>query len=154
VVNPVPDGYAQVTPYLCVDGASEAIMFYIQAFGAKELSRSTTPGGKIAHAQVQIGDSILMLVDEFPGSGTRAAKAIGDTPVTLYLYVDDADAVFARALRAGARERRPVRDQFFGDRAGQLDDPFGHRWTVATHVEDVSPDEFERRAAQHMRAMP
>ncbi len=151
MVKAIPDGYAELTAYLSVDGADEAIAFYAEAFGAKELARSTAPNGKIMHAQMKIGSTIVMLSDELREAGLLGPKAIGGTPVTLYLFVEDVDATFARALEAGATQQREVQDHFFGDRAGQVLDPFGHRWTIATHIEDVSPDEFERRAAEHMR---
>ncbi|MEV6733637.1 MULTISPECIES: VOC family protein [unclassified Streptomyces] len=151
MVKSIPDGYAELTAYLSVDGASEAIAFYTEAFGAKELARSTAPNGKIMHAQIQIGGTIVMLSDELREAGLLGPHSVGGTPVTLYLFVEDVDATFARALRAGAKQQREVQDHFFGDRAGQVLDPFGHRWTIATHIEDVSPDEFEQRAAAHMR---
>lgn len=150
MVKAIPDGYAELTAYLSVDGASEAIAFYTEAFGAKELARSTAPNGKIMHAQIRIGSTIVMLSDELREAGLLGPLSVGGTPVTLYLFVEDVDATFARALRAGAKQQREVQDHFFGDRAGQVIDPFGHRWTIATHIEDVSPDDFERRAAAHM----
>ncbi|MET9886687.1 VOC family protein [Streptomyces sp. NPDC006430] len=153
MVNAIPDGYAELTAYLSVDGASEAIAFYAEAFGAEELARSTAPNGKIMHAQIKIGSTIVMLSDELREAGLLGPHAIGGTPVTLYLFVEDVDATFARALRAGAKQQREVQDHFFGDRAGQVLDPFGHRWTIATHIEDVSPEEFERRADAHMRTV-
>ncbi|MEU5100068.1 VOC family protein [Streptomyces sp. NPDC020996] len=152
MVNAIPDGYSELTAYLSVDGASEAIAFYSEAFGAKELSRHVAPNGKIMHAQVKIGGTIVMLSDEWVEVGLPGPKTLGGTPVTLYLFVEDVDATFARALQAGAKQQREVQDNFFGDRTGQVIDPFGHRWTIATHVEDVSPEEFERRAEEHMRA--
>jgi PhnB protein len=149
MVSAVPHGYPQLTAYLSVAGAGAAIDFYTRAFGAEEISRFTAPNGKIPHAQIRIGAAIVMLSDEAPG--LPGPYSIGGTPVTLYLFVEDVDATFAAALKAGAREERPVQDHFFGDRAGQVADPFGHRWSVATHIEDVSPEEFERRALAHMR---
>jgi PhnB protein len=149
-VKPVPDGYPQLTPYLCVDGAEEAIGFYGTVFGAKERVRMPGPGGRIGHAELEVGDSLIMLADESPEMGQRNPRAIGGTPVTLSLYVDDVDAVFDRAIGAGAKEVRPVEDQFYGDRSGQFEDPFGHRWSVATHVEDVSGEEMAKRAAEVM----
>ncbi|MGI8684444.1 MAG: VOC family protein [Acidimicrobiales bacterium] len=146
----IPDGYPQLSPYLCVDGAAAAIDFYASVFGAKERTRMPAPDGKIGHAELQLGDSVVMLSDEFPEMGNRAPKSVGGTPVTLSLYVEDVDDVFARALGAGATEVRPVETQFYGDRMGLLDDPFGHRWSVATHVEDVPPEEMGRRAAEAM----
>jgi len=145
-VQAIPDGYPQVTPYLCVDGAAAAIDFYRRVFGATERMRMGGPDGKVGHAELQIGSGLVMLADEFPDMGHRSPKALGGSPVTVSLYVEDVDAVFARALEAGATEVRPVTDQFYGDRAGQFWDPWGHLWSVATHVEDVSPEEMARRA--------
>jgi PhnB protein len=146
-VKPIPDGYPQVTPYLIVDDGNAAIEFYGRVLGARERVRMAGPDGKVGHAELQIGDSLLMLADEFPEMGNRSPKSIGGTPVTISVYVEDVDAVFDRAVQAGAKPLRPVEDQFYGDRAGQFEDPFGHRWSVATHVEDVPPDEMQRRAA-------
>jgi PhnB protein len=145
-VKAIPDGYPQVTPYLCVDGAAAAIDFYSRVFGATERMRMGGPDGKVGHAELQIGSGLVMLADEFPDMGQRSPKALGGSPVTVSLYVEDVDAVFARALEAGATEVRAVTDQFYGDRAGQFSDPWGHLWSVATHVEDVSPEEMARRA--------
>ena len=145
-VQAIPDGYPQVTPYLCVDGAAAAIDFYSRVFGATERMRMGGPDGKIGHAELQIGSGLVMLADEFPDMGQRSPKALGGSPVTVSLYVEDVDAVFARALEAGATEVRPVTDQFYGDRVGQFSDPWGHLWSVATHVEDVSPEEMAQRA--------
>jgi PhnB protein len=147
-VKAIPDGYPRVTPYLCVDGASAAIEFYSKVFGARERMRIPGPSGKIGHAELEIGDSLLMLADEYPDMGVRGPKAIGGSPVTISVYVERVDDVFARALAGGATALRPVQDQFYGDRSGQFEDPFGHRWSVATHVEDVAPDEMARRAAK------
>jgi PhnB protein len=149
-VKPIPDGYPQVVPYLCVDGANAAIDFYGRVFGAKERLRMPAPGGKVGHAELQIGDSLIMLADEFPDMGVRSPKSIGGTPVTMSMYVEDVDRVFRAAVEAGATALRPPEDQFYGDRAGQFEDPFGHRWSVATHVEDVPPEEMARRAAAAM----
>ena len=149
-VNPVPDGYPQVTPYLAVDGADAAIAFYRDVFGASERMRMPAPGGRIGHAELQIGDSLIMLADEFPDMGVLGPRSVGGTPVTLSVYVADVDAVFNHAVEAGAQVLRPVETQFYGDRSGQFEDPFGHRWSVSTHVEDVPPDEMARRAAQSM----
>ncbi len=146
-VKTIPEGYHSVTPYLCIDGAAEAIEFYKKAFGAKELSRMPAPGGKVGHAEVQIGDSHVMLADEFPEMGFRSPKSVGGTPVMMHLYVDDVDATVARAASAGAKVVRAVEDQFYGDRGGKIEDPFGHSWYVSTHVEDVTPEELEKRAA-------
>jgi PhnB protein len=146
-VNPVPEGYRTVTPYLIVSGAAKAIDFYKRAFGAEERVRMPMPDGKIGHAEIQIGDSIVMLADEFPQMGAQSPQTIGGTPVGLCLYVADVDVLFKRAIAAGAKEERPVQDQFYGDRSGTLIDPFGHKWTIATHIEDVTPEEMERRMA-------
>jgi PhnB protein len=152
-VEPVPEEYPRVTPYLCVDGAAAAIDFYVSVLGATEAMRVAAPGGRIGHAELKIGNSVVMLADEFPGMGFRGPKAVGGTPVTLYVYVEDVDAVFAEALAKGATELDAVKDQFYGDRSGQFEDPFGHRWNVATHVEDVPPQEMEKRAKQAMESM-
>jgi len=149
-VKPIPDGYPQLTPYICVDGAAEAIEFYGKVFDAKERMRMASPGGKIGHAELQIGDALVMLSDEHPEMDVRGPHSVGGTPTTLSLYVDDVDAVVAKAQAEGAKVLRPVENQFYGDRTGQIEDPFGHRWSIATHVEDVSPDEMQRRAAEMM----
>jgi PhnB protein len=146
-VKPIPDGYPRVTPYLHVDGANAAIEFYSKVFGATERMRMPAPGGKIGHAELQIGNSVIMLADEFPDMNVRGPKAFGGTPVTVMVYVEDVDQAFDRAIKGGAKEIRPVMDQFYGDRSGEFEDPFGHRWNVATHVEDVPPDEMAKRAA-------
>jgi PhnB protein len=146
-VKPVPDNYPQVVPYLCVDGASAAVEFYRNVFGATERMRMAEPDGRLGHAELEIGTAVIMLSDEFPDLGIRAPKTIGGTPVTMSLYVEDVDDVFTRAVDAGATALRPVENQFYGDRTGQFEDPFGHRWSVATHIEDVSPQEVARRAA-------
>jgi PhnB protein len=152
-VKPIPEGYPQVTPYLCVDGASQAIEFYSTVLGARERMRMGAPGGKVGHAELQIGDSLVMLADEFPEMGLRSPKSIGGSPVTINVYVEDVDAAFDRARQAGAKEVRPPENQFYGDRAGQFEDPFGHRWSIATHVEDIPPEEMARRmAAMEQRA--
>jgi len=147
-VKAIPDGYPQVTPYLIVDGAEAAIAFYATVFGTTERMRMPGPDGTIGHAELQLGEAVLMVADEFPDMGLRGPKALGGTPVTISVYVDDVDAVIARAVEAGATSLRPVEDQFYGDRSGQFEDPFGHRWSVATHVEDVSPEEMAARAAR------
>ncbi|MGH7424923.1 MAG: VOC family protein [Candidatus Methylomirabilales bacterium] len=149
-VKPIPDGYPEVSPYLCIDGAGAAIEFYRKVFGAAERMRMPAPGGKIGHAELQIGGSVIMLSDEYPEMGMRGPKAIGGTPVTMSLYVEDVDATFDLAVEAGAKALRPVEDQFYGDRSGQFEDPFGHRWSVATHIEDVPPEEMAMRAAEAM----
>ena len=145
-VKPIPEGYPRVTPYLCVDGASAAIDFYSAVFGATERMRMPAPDGKVAHAELQFGDSVVALSDEYPELDARSPKAFGGSPVTMSVYVEDVDAVFERALKAGAKALRPVEDQFYGDRSGQFEDPFGHRWSVGTHIEDVSPEEMAKRA--------
>jgi len=146
-VRPIPEGYGAVTPYLIVDGAARAIEFYKQAFGAEEVYRFDAPGGRVGHADVKIGDSHIMLADEHPEMGARSPKTIGGSPVSLSLYVEDVDATVERAVEAGARLIRPVANQFYGDRTGGVEDPFGHAWYVATHVEDVSEEEMQKRAA-------
>jgi PhnB protein len=147
-VNPVPEGYHSVTPYLIVDGAAAAIDFYKQAFGATEVMRMPGPGGKIGHAEIKIGDSHIMLADEHPEMDALGPRTVGGTPVKLMIYIEDVDAVVDRAVAAGAKLTRPVADQFYGDRTGGIEDPFGHSWYVATHIEDVPMEEMEKRAAQ------
>ena len=149
-VKPIPDGYPRVTPYLCVDGAAAAIDFYTKVLGAAEKVRMAAPGGKIGHAELALGDSIVMLADEHPDVGFLGPKSVGGTPVTISVYVENVDEVFERAVAEGASAERPIEDQFYGDRTGQFQDPFGHRWHVATHVEDVPPAEMEKRAAAAM----
>ena len=146
-VKPVPEGYPTLTPYLIIRNAAAAIEFYQVAFGAAERMRMDAPGGAIGHAELLIGGSLLMLADEMPEMGYSGPEAVGGTPVSLMLYVGDVDAVVERAVAAGATLSRPVADQFYGDRSGTIIDPFGHVWTIATHVEDVPPDEMRRRAA-------
>jgi PhnB protein len=145
--NYIAAGYHTATPYLIVNGAARAIEFYKQAFGASEVMRIAGPAGKVGHAEIKIGDSHIMLADEFPEMDARSPQTIGGTPVGLLLYFEDADAVFNRAVSAGAKVLKPVQDQFYGDRSGTIADPFGHKWTIATHKEDVSPEEIQRRAA-------
>ncbi|WP_369142547.1 VOC family protein [Streptomyces sp. R44] len=152
-VQPIPEGYPRVTPYLCVDGAAAAIDFYVSVLGATERMRMPAPDGRIGHAELELGNSLIMLADEFPEMNFRSPKAVGGTPITLHVYVQDVDAVFAEALSRGAKELSPVKNEFYGDRTGQLEDPFGHRWNVSTHVEDVPPEEMEKRAEEAMRAM-
>jgi PhnB protein len=147
-VKPIPDGYHTLTPYLIVKGAAAALEFYAKALGAQELVRMADPSGRVGHAEMKIGDSPFMLADEFPEMGAVAPPAGGGHSVSFLVYVPDVDAAFARALAAGAKAVRPVQDQFYGDRSGTLEDPFGHQWTLATHVEDVSPEEMERRARE------
>ncbi|HTD49850.1 MAG TPA: VOC family protein [Acidimicrobiia bacterium] len=148
-VAPIPSNYPRLSPYLSVDGAAEAIEFYCSVFGATERGRMNGPDGKVGHAELQLGDSVLMLADAFPG-GAPDAKSLGGSPITVMVYVEDVDDVFKRAIAAGAKEVAAVQDQFYGDRSGQFEDPFGHRWNVASHVEDVPPEEMEKRAAQAM----
>jgi PhnB protein len=143
----VPAGYQHVTPYLCVDGAAAAIDLYRDLFGAAERMRMDGPDGRVGHAELQIGDSVVMVSDEHPEIGVRGPGAYGGSAQWLSVYVPDVDAVVARAVAAGATVEREVQDQFYGDRSGQIRDPFGHVWTIATHVEDVAPEEMERRAA-------
>jgi PhnB protein len=147
-VRPVPEGYHTVTPYLCVNGAAQALDFYKKAFGAVEVMRMPQPDGRIGHADIRIGDSHVMLADEFQEMGHKSPKTLGGTPVQLALYVEDVDGFVDRAVKAGAKLIRPVEDQFYGDRAGAVEDPFGHSWHISTHVEDVSPDEMDRRAKE------
>ena len=149
-VKPIPDGYPQVIPYLSVENASGAIEFYTTVFGARERMRMPAPNGKLGHAELEIGDSLVMLADVFPEMGGQTPQSLGGTPVTVMVYVDNVDAVFDRAIAAGATVEREVQDQFYGDRAGQFIDPFGHKWFVATHVEDVSPQDVAQRAAAAM----
>jgi PhnB protein len=149
-VNPIPDEYPRVTPYLSIEGAAEAISFYCDILGAKERMRMPGPDGKIAHAELDLGNSVIMLSDQMPDMGNPSPKQLGGSPVFLMVYVEDVDDVHARALAAGAKELAPVQDQFYGDRSSQFEDPWGHRWNVASHVEDVPPEEMEQRAAQAM----
>jgi PhnB protein len=146
-VKPIPDGYHSVTPYLICRGAAEAIEFYKQAFGARELMRLGGPGGKIGHAEICVGDSPIMLADEHPEMGAKSPQSYGGTPVSILIYVEDVDTVFQRAVAAGATVERPVEDKFYGDRMGGVIDPFGHKWYIGTHKEDLSPEEIGRRAA-------
>lgn len=151
-VQPIPEGYPRLTPVLLVDGGADAIAFYVDVLGATERMRMPGPDGKIGHAELTIGDSLVMLADEDPDMGMPGPRSVGGTPVQLHVYVSDADAAYARALQLGATALQPVQDQFYGDRSGQFEDPFGHRWNVATHVEDVSEEEMARRAAEWMAA--
>jgi PhnB protein len=149
-VKPIPEGYHTVTPYLVVKGASKAIDFYKKAFNATELFRMEGPGGTIAHSELQIGDSRIMLADESPQMGYSAPQSGSRSPIGLMIYVEDVDKIAAQALAAGAETEREVQDQFYGDRSGNFVDPFGHRWTIATHIEDVSQEEMDRRMAAMM----
>ena len=152
MVKPIPEGYHSVTPYLVVDGAADAIAFYKHAFGAEEVLRMPM-GDRIGHAEIKIGDSHIMLADEFPERDIRGPKSRGGASTSLMIYVDDVDTTFRQALDAGARTDgdMDVKDQFYGDRSGSLVDPFGHKWTVATHVADVPPEEMQRRLAEMTR---
>jgi PhnB protein len=145
-VKPIPEGYHTLTPYLIIQGAAQAIDFYKRAFGAVEMLRMPGPDGKIGHAEIRIAESVIMLADEHPEMGARSPKTLGGSPILLHLYVPDVDRVFAQAIAAGGKVTRPVANQFYGDRSGGLEDPFGFTWFVATHVEDVPPDELKRRA--------
>jgi PhnB protein len=137
-------------PYLIVDGAAEAIDFYVEILGATERMRMPGPDERVGHAELEVGESVIMLADESPEMGARGPRSVGGSPVTIHVYVDDVDDAFERALRAGAKALQPVEDRFYGDRVGQLEDPFGHHWSLATHVEDVPPEEMSKRAAEFM----
>ena len=150
-VKPIPEGYHTVTPYLILDSASDAIDFYKKALGAEEVLRMEDPGGKVHHAKIKIGDSRIMLADEHPEIQALSPKTVGGSPVTIHLYVGDVDGAVERAVAAGAKLIRPVADQFYGDRVGGIEDPFGYRWFIATHKEDVTMDEIRRRAAAQGR---
>ncbi|MET7754643.1 VOC family protein [Streptomyces sp. NPDC005389] len=152
-VQPIPEGYPRVTPYLCVDGAAAAIDFYVAVLGAEERMRMPAPGGRIGHAELAVGNSVIMLADEFPEIGFRSPRTVGGTPITLHVYVSDVDAVFARALARGAKELSAVKDEFYGDRTGQFEDPFGHRWNVASHIEDVPAEEMAKRAEEALESL-
>jgi PhnB protein len=149
-VQPIPDGYHTVTPYLTVDDAAKAIEYYKQVFGAKERVRMDAPDGKVGHAELEIGDSLVMLSDAFPQSSMKPPKELGGTSAGVFLYVEDVDAVVKKAVDAGATVTMEVADQFWGDRFGSVQDPFGHVWSVATHVEDVPPEEMAERAKAAM----
>jgi PhnB protein len=149
--KPIPEGYPAVTPYLVIKGASAAIDYYKKVFGAIERMRMDAPGGMIGHAELTIGGSLIMLADEYPDMGYRGPKALGGSPVSLMFYVPNVDEVFKRAVDAGAKPLRPVADQFYGDRMGTIEDPFGHVWSIGTHVEDVSPEEMRRRSEEMMK---
>jgi PhnB protein len=149
----IPEGYRTATPYLIVQGAADAIEFYKHAFGATEMLRMADPQGRVGHAEIRIGDSVIMLADEHPEMGYRAPRSLGGSSVSILLYLEQVDTVFDRAIKAGAKVLRPVANQFYGDRSGTLEDPFGHIWTIATHVEDVPPEELRRRAEAALRSM-
>lgn len=144
-VKPIPDGYHAITPYLIIKGAKQAMEFYTKAFGAKEVFKMED-NGRIGHAEMRIGDSIFMLADENPAMAHKSAATLGGSPISILLYVEDVDGVYQQAINAGAKVERPIKDQFYGDRTGGVTDPFGYNWYIATHVEDVSPEELERRA--------
>ncbi len=146
-VKPIPEGYHTVTPYLTIRDAAAALDFYKRAFGADEMFRVADPQGKVGHAEIRIGDSAIMMSDEFPDMGAQSPDALGGSPVMIHLYVENVDALVERAVQAGAKLERPVADQFYGDRGGLVVDPFGHKWWIATHVEEVPPDELKKRAA-------
>jgi PhnB protein len=145
-VSAIPEGYASVTPYITISGASDAIAFYKKAFGAEEVMRMNSPDGKVMHAEIRIGGSVIMLHDENPEWKALSPKTIGGSASSIMLYVPDVDAVMKAAEQAGATVTMPAADQFYGDRCGNITDPFGHKWAIATHIEDVAPDEIERRA--------
>ena len=144
-VKAIPAGHHTVAPYLAIKDGAKALEFYKRAFGATESYKLLLPDGRLGHAEIRLGDSLIMLSDEFPEYGGKAPPTLGGSPVSIHLYVEDVDAFFKRALAAGAKERKPVTDQFYGDRSGQLEDPFGHLWWVATHKEDISPEEMQKR---------
>ena len=150
-VSPIPEGYHSVTPYLILKNAADAIEFYKKAFGAVELLRIPAPGGKIGHAEIKIGDSPVMLSDEYPDMGFKGPESLGGTPVSLMIYVDDVDKIYPQAIAAGGKEVRPLQNQFYGDRSGTLTDPFGHVWTISTHVEDIPEEELAKRAEAAMK---
>jgi PhnB protein len=152
-VKPIPEGYHTLTPYLYVRDGAKALEFYKKAFGAQEMFRMAAQGGKIGHAEIKIGDSIVMLADEMKEWGNRSPQTLGGNGSSLAMYVNDVDATFKRAVDAGAQVKRPVQNQFYGDRSGTIEDPFGHVWTIATHVEDLSPEEIERRGKAEMEKM-
>lgn len=147
-VKPIPDGYHSITPYLIVKDAAAALEFYRNAFGAEEIMRLAAPDGNIMHCEFKIGDSPVMMANEFPDMGCVGPKTLGGSPVNICLYVENVDEMFQQAINAGGEELKPVHDQFYGDRSGTIRDPFGHEWTIATHIEDVSPQELEERFKQ------
>jgi PhnB protein len=150
-VKSIPDGYYTATPYLIVKDAANAMEFYKKAFGATELMRLSEPSGRIGHAEIKIGNSIIMLADEFPDMGDHSPQSLGGSPVSILLYVEDVDARYNQAVTAGAKALRPVKDQFYGDRSGTLVDPFGHVWSLATHKQDMSPEEIQKRFESFMK---
>ncbi len=152
-VNPIPPGFHTATPYLVLNECARAIEFYKKAFGAKEIMRMEAPDGRIGHAEIRIADSLIMLADEMPGGGVRSPQSLGGTTGGIFLYVNDVESVYRQAVAAGARGDMQPADMFWGDRYGRLTDPFGHTWSVATHVEDVAPEEMQRRMQQEMAKM-
>lgn len=148
MAKPIPDEYPRVMPYLHVDGARAAIDFYGSVLGAKERMSMPGPEGKVGHAELNIGESVIMLADEFPDMGVRGPKSVGGTPVTIHVYVEDVDATMDRAVKSGATVLRPVEDKFYGDRGGEFEDPFGHHWSIATHIEDLTPEQMQERMGQ------
>jgi len=151
-VNPIPEGYHSVTPYLCIKDAARALEFYKESLGAKEVTRMNGPDGKIAHAEIKLGDSMIMIAEENPQNEVRSPQSLGGSTVSIFLYVDNVDALFNKALSAGAKQVQPLADQFWGDRYGRLTDPFGHSWSLAQHIEDVAPEEMGRRAQEAAKA--
>jgi len=147
-VKAIPAGHHTASPYLAIRNAARALEFYKNAFGATEIYKLSMPDGRLGHAEIRLGNSVIMMADEFPEYGGKAPETLGGSPVSIHLYVEDVDSFFKKAVAGGAKERKPVMDQFYGDRSGQLEDPFGHLWWVATHKEDVAPEEMERRAAE------
>ena len=150
----VPDGFNTLSPHIVVQDALKALEFYKKAFGAQEVMRMEAPGGKIGHAEIKIGDSVIMLADEFAGSGSRSPQSLGGTTAGIFLYVENVDQIFNQATAAGAQVESPLANMFWGDRYGKLKDPFGHSWSIATHVEDVAPAEMEKRMKEAMAKTP
>ena len=150
-VNPIPADYAGITPYLSVKGAADAIEFYKKAFGATEMSRLPNPDGTLGHAEIKIANALVMLADEYPAYGNLSPKTLGGSSVRLHMYVEDVDAVFEKAVAAGAKVLIPVANQFYGDRSGRLEDPYGHVWLISTHVEDLTPEECDRRMKESQK---
>jgi len=151
-VKPIPEGYHSVTPYLVVHDAARALDFYQRIFGAKEIMRMNNPQGRVGHAEIKIGDSLIMLAEETPNSGVRSPQSLNGSTVSIFVYFEDVDSVFHKALAAGAKEVQRLADMFWGDRYGRLTDPFGHSWSLATHIEDVTPEEMGRRAQEAAKA--
>jgi PhnB protein len=150
--SPIPRGYHTVTPYLSVRNAAQALDFYKRAFGAEEVMRMNNPQGAVSHAEIKIGDSIVMIAEEASSSGLRSPQSLGSSTVSIFLYLNDVDTTFKQAISAGAKEQQPLSNMFWGDRYGRLTDPFGHSWSLATHVEDVAPEEMQKRAQEAMKA--